>query len=78
MKFLAILILAIVFEQFDKIQCAQSNQNVAVQQFEIWGDLGRSKIIMGSAKTKYAIPYLKRSVEFRYPTVSVFCSHIFN
>lgn len=41
------------------------------EQYDIWGDLRRTQIVIGSAKTKYAFPFIKRTVEISYPDVSI-------
>lgn len=73
MQLVAVFVFIVVFNRLNEAKCEQMHQNVSAQQYEIWGDLGRSKVILGSGKTKYAIPFIKRTVEISYPNVSVSC-----
>lgn len=71
MRFTVLFFLIAVYSRFEPVQCDQLNHNTSAHQFDIWGDLRRTKIVVGSAKTKYAIPFIKRTTEFTYPNVSV-------
>lgn len=41
------------------------------EQFDVWGDLRRTPTVLGSSKTRYAFPFIKRTIEVKFPDVSV-------
>lgn len=39
-------------------------------QFDVWGDLRDTNLIVSNFQTKYALPFIKRTMEISYPEVS--------
>lgn len=63
MQTFAISIICVIF-------CAQIAD---VKTSEIWGDLS-TKVILGTTKAKFGIPFITRSFEIIYPDVSLIFS----
>lgn len=61
MKFSVVLVLIITYNFFEKTYG---------EQFDIWGDLGTTNLIIGSSETRHAFPFFKRTIEIKYPDVS--------
>lgn len=40
------------------------------EQFDVWGDLHRTPLVLGISKTRYAFPFIKRTMEIKFPDVS--------
>lgn len=40
------------------------------EQFDVWGDLHRTPLVLGISKTRYAFPLIKRTMEIKFPDVS--------
>lgn len=64
LKFSNVLLFIIIYQLFDEAYG---------EQFDIWGDLGTTNLIVGNSQTRYAFPLMKRTIEISYPSVSIFC-----
>lgn len=65
MKFSTVFLFIIIYQFFD---------GGYGEQFDIWGDLGATNLIVGNSQTRYAFPLMKRTIDISYPSVSIFYS----
>lgn len=43
---------------------------ISSEQFDVWGDLHRTPLVLGISKTRFAFPFIKRTMEIKFPDVS--------
>lgn len=41
------------------------------EQYDIWGDLTDTYLIVSSSQTRYAFPFMQRTIDITYPDVSI-------
>lgn len=61
-KFSIVLVLVTIYNFLDETHG---------EQFDIWGDVGNTNLIIGISETRYAFPFIQRTLEFTYPNVSI-------